>query len=190
MTDGESPSRAPSLDELKQCFQLEQTLTPDAPEAERQGFFLPGVQFETYQNLFSSGYIRVIVENASVHSFILVAPPSHAIVHRLLNERQKLLWFDPDYPAQVGASAYWIAKIATTPSARRRGHAAALYRQCFTAFSHVSALTATAVSPKRNHASEDFHRALGFRPVGLFLSGHRPDFGEVVNLVWERRATS
>ena len=181
--------RAPTPDELKQCFDLEQSMTPDVPEWEEQGFFLPGVTFATYEDLAQTGYARIVGADARVESYILAAPPGHAVLQRLLASSDKMIWFDPDH-GLAPDNAYWIAKIATALDARRKGQAAALYDACFEAFPGATGLTATAVSPKRNQVSEGFHRALGFRPCGLFLSGHRPGLGDVVNIVWQRPPAS
>ncbi|MGR3279382.1 GNAT family N-acetyltransferase [Acaryochloris marina NIES-2412] len=176
----------PSFSELEFCFELEKSLSIESSEAKRIGFFLPGASFKVYKDLHTSGYLRVISDGTNLFGFVMVVPPNHKILKRLLINNESLIWFDSEAIFPDIDKCYWIAKIATQPKYMRKGYAKLLYEEVFEHFSGLTALTATAVSPLRNHASENFHRGLGLNACGLFLSGDRGNLSNIVNILWKK----
>jgi GNAT superfamily N-acetyltransferase len=175
----------PSRELLQECMEIELHYAADSDRAAKDGFFLPGVTAAVYEDLFSTGYVRAIAsDSGGVGAFIVVVPPGHSIIRRLLNNNESLVLFDR--PGAVSEErAIWIAKIATSPGSRRQGLATALYRQVFSDFAGFETLTATAVSPLRNRVSEAFHRSVGMQACGIFLAGKREYLDNVVNIVWK-----
>ena len=176
----------PSFSELNFCFELEKSFSIEKNESNNSGFFLPGASFKVYEDLHVSGYLKVISDGSNLIGFVLVVPPSHQILKRLLINNESLIWFDSEALFPKIDKCYWIAKIATLPEYMRKGYAKALYEDVFQHFSGLTALTATAVSPMRNHASENFHRNLGLNACGLFLSGDRGSLSNIVNILWKK----
>ena len=170
----------PTLAQLQACYDLETRFTPEAPGAEENGFFLPGAPFSLYEDLLESGYVRIIADGAGVASYIAAVPPGHAAVRRLLSDGGSLKMTDAKHRPDPEKSV-WIAKIATAPAHRRKGHAAALYQKVFSEFLGMTAYTATALSPLRNKASEIFHESQSMQTCGVFMKG------DGVNLVWMKK---
>jgi GNAT superfamily N-acetyltransferase len=174
--------RIPTLNELESCFKLELHYSSDSPTAAQDGFFLPQTDFSLYEGLYKDGYIRVTDD---MSGFIMAVPPGHAVIKRLLANADSMILFDdikldPDHTA-------WVAKIATRQESRRKGCAKALYDQMFQDFAGNIIMTATALSPLRNKASEDFHRSLEMKACGVFLGGKKGNLENVVNTVWIRQ---
>ena len=176
--------RPSSIAELESCYKLELHYSSESPAATTDGFFLPQTEFSLYEGLAKDGYIRVAMDDLTGQpgAFILSIPPGHAIVQRLLTNKTALALFDG--PAPDPDKTVWIAKVATWPEFRRKGYAKALYDQMFSDFAGNSVMTATALSPLRNFASEDFHRSLGMKSCGVFLGGNKGHLQNVVNTVW------
>lgn len=171
---------------LKDCFALENSLSADAEKAEEEGFFLPGASLAVYEELYDTCYIKAVSEHSKLAGFVIAVPPGHLILQRLLSNHGSLIWFNSETPVPSHESSCWIAKIAVKKELRRKGCASLLYNDVFSRFKDATILTATAVSPLRNHASENFHRAIGFQGCGLFLSGSRGELTNIVNILWSR----
>lgn len=176
----------PSFKELNFCYELEKSFSFEAKDANEKGFFLPEASLNVYEDLHDTGYIRVLSEDSTLIGFVMVVPPKHEILSRLLINNESLIWFDAETLYPNINNCYWIAKVAVQVEFMRRGFAKALYEAVFENFDGLTALTATAVSPLRNHASENFHHALGLKACGLFLSGNRGSLSNVVNILWRK----
>ncbi|MFO1228255.1 hypothetical protein [Roseateles sp.] len=177
----------PSPEQITECFKIEQSLGFDAPDADTAGFFLPGATEALYQDLYKTGYTRVILDDAGrVSSYVVVVPPGHSIVERSLANNPAMLLCG-DTPSPDPKHSIWIAKVASQPAARRSGQARALYAQVFADFAGCTAFTTTALSPKRNPASEGFHAAMGMQRAGVFLSPPRGEVKHIVNLLWRKQ---
>lgn len=176
----------PSFEELNFCYELEKSFSFYSKDASEKGFFLPGASLKVYENLHDTGYIRVLSEGSTLIGFVMVVPPKHQILSRLLINNESLIWFNSEKLYPDVDNCYWIAKIAVKTEFMRCGFAKSLYEDVFTKFEGLTALTATAVSPIRNHASENFHRNLGLNACGLFLSGDRGDLSNIVNILWKK----
>jgi len=165
---------------------MEVGFSHDAVDRVEQGFFLPGTKFEVYEQLHREGYIRVIRSgDGSIASYVLAVPPGHSIVERLVLNNEAMIVLCEEHELHPASTA-WVAKIATRKSAKRMGLAAELYRELFKEFSGSAIVTATALSPLRNLPSEQFHRAMGMRAVGVFLSGDKGPLRSTVNIVWKK----
>ena len=176
----------PSPDELRQCFELELDYAHDSKEWSDHGFFLPGTKFEVYEQILREGYVRATrSRDGAIASFVLAVPPGHTIVERLVLNNEAMILLGEEHELH-SASTAWVAKIATRRSAKRQGLAAELYRSLFKEFSGSAVVTATALSPLRNIPSEQFHRAMGMRAIGVFLSGTKGPLQNTVNIVWRK----
>ncbi|KAI9129463.1 GNAT family N-acetyltransferase [Acaryochloris sp. CCMEE 5410] len=176
----------PSFEELNFCYELEKSFSSNSEDANEKGFFLPGASFKVYEDLHDTGYIKVLSQGSNLVGFVMVVPPKHQILSRLLINNESLIWFDSEQLYPNVDNCYWIAKIAVKAEFMRFGYAKALYEDVFENFDGLTALTATAVSPLRNHASENFHRALGLKACGLFLSGTKGELTNIVNILWRK----
>lgn len=174
-----------SSEELQFCFDLEVSLSPDNEQASENGFFLPGASFKVYEDLAETGFIRVISENGKPIGFVMVVPPGHAIMSRLLINNESLIWFDKESTFPSVDNCYWIAKVAVLKDFKRQGYGKILYENAMNHFEGLTALTATALSPIRNQASENFHRAMNLNACGVFLSGNRGNLSNIVNILWK-----
>ncbi|HRQ60876.1 MAG TPA: N-acetyltransferase [Alphaproteobacteria bacterium] len=176
----------PSAEQLADCYALELSYGFENPSAEAEGFFLPGTVYSLYETIALNGYIREIRRDGALAAYVLALPPGDARVSGLLNHVGMTV--DPQLKQMiVPDKTLWIAKIATTPAFKRQGMATALYRKVFDDFPGATILTATALSPKRNIVSEDFHKAMDFKKCGTY-AGTRADTGETtMNTVWIRR---
>ncbi len=177
----------PSFEELQSCFDLEVSLSHDVEDASEKGFFLPGTSFKLYEDLLGSGYIRILTEGDEALGFVMVVPPGHPIITRLLINNESIIWFEDESEYPSPENCFWIAKIAVIENSKRQGYGRTLYNHVFDNFKGLTALTATAVSPIRNHPSERFHMAMGLKACGLFLSGTRGDLENIVNILWTHK---
>ena len=175
----------PSHSQLLACFELEATLTYNSLDADTSGFFLPGTSFSVYEDLAKTGFVRCLFEDDNLVSFVVAIPPGHSIVRSMLtNSQRMILWggaqqLDP-------LKSIWIAKVATSKLFRKKGYARRLYESAFAEFRGGFVYTATALSPKRNAASEAFHESLGLQRNGVFLSPKRDHVENIVNLLWHK----
>lgn len=179
----------PTLQNLKECYDLECFYEYDAPSASAEGFFLPGTQFSLYENLLETGYIREIrtPENGLI-AYIMAVPPQHDILKRLFSSSGMKIE-PPMGLIPSPNNTIWIAKIATGQNYKRQGLARKLYETLFRDYKNALILTATALNPKHNAASENFHKAMDFTKAGTY-SGEKSDTKEKTeNILWIRPAT-
>jgi GNAT superfamily N-acetyltransferase len=169
----------PNADEVKECFDIEKFYELNVSSSESVGFFLPGTAFETYLNLFKDGYLRIIKDKSRVIAFVMVVPPGHKIIKTLFSSDSMILFSQGSVELE---KVYWIAKVAVLPEYARKGYAKKLYQRIQKDFSGCTSYTATAVSPKRNFASEAFHEELELRKCGIYCS--KKDDTSYVSLVW------
>lgn len=174
-----------SSEELQFCFDLEVSLSPDNEKASENGFFLPGASFKVYEDLSETGFIRVVSDQSKPIGFVMVVPPGHSIMSRLLVNNESLIWFGDESAFPSVNDCYWIAKVAVRDDYKRQGYGKLLYENVMSHFEGLTALTATALSPIRNHASENFHRVMNLNACGVFLSGNRGNLSNIVNILWK-----
>jgi hypothetical protein len=177
----------PSPEHVAQCFALEESLSFSAPDADEFGFFLPGATLDLYQDLFKTGYIRVILDpKGMVRSYVVAVPPGHSIINKMLTENPSMILCSEDFKLNPNTSV-WIAKVATSKDSRRMGFARRLYAELFREFSGCTALTTTALAPKRNFLSEGLHASVGMHRAGVYLSPPRGEIAGIVNLLWQKQ---
>jgi len=171
----------PTEEELIECYNIEKEYVLDKDTDEKRGFFLPGINLDTYKALYKSAYIRVIKDKSSVIAFVIVIPPGHSIIENLFKSESMILF---DIDKKDISTYYWIAKVAVTQAYVKQGFAQALYKEVEKEFSNNIAFTATAISPKRNFSSEKLHSNFGMKKCGLYLSKKNDD--SFVSIVWRK----
>lgn len=173
----------PDLVDLKQCYELEKQycLKLEDEVDVSNGFFLPGTKFECYEEMFNTGFFRVIKECDIVAAYVIVIPPGHHYIKKLLADNT-ISFFEDIYDYK---KTYWIQKVAVHPHFKKKGYASKLYSKIDDEFGEYYGLTATAISPYRNIASENLHKGFGMERCGISVW---KKIGTIyVNTVWGKR---
>lgn len=179
------PEEVHTLDELRECFELEQTYHEQSPAADSRGFFLPGTLFSLYESLWATGHIRQIRdESGTLCAALIAVPPGHEIVTRLFAAPGMNLPTSSKSNPLTPERSVWIAKIMTHPDWTRQGLARQLYEDLFDKFSNYTFVTATALSPRRNTVSEAFHARIGFLQAGFFHGKKSGTDEDTINTLW------
>ena len=173
--------------DLDRCFQIEQALREDRPDAVSQGFLLSGGDTrEKYDQFVKKGCFFVAEVLDTIVGFVFVLPPESERLKQLLAGRDNFkmsqagLFDKPNFA--------WLAKVAVDPSYMRAGIASSLFRALLTEHNDWNFMTTTVRAPLRNLPSEMLHFKFGFRPVGELPMGDRGQFKNVVCTVHFREA--
>ena len=177
----------PSPEQITECFKIEQSLGFDAPDADTAGFFLPGATEALYQDLYKTGYTRVILDDAGrVSSYVVVVPPGHSIVERsLANNPAMLLCGDTRVPTpstRSGSPRSHRSLLHVAPGKPGRCMRPGLCRLC-------RAAPPSRRRPSRQSATRlrGLSRRHGHAAGGRVLSPPRGEVKHIVNLLWRKQ---